>query len=1059
MNFQLKNFLILKTLKTFYIEYYKVLIYYLINSIKNYLGDKLYLYYKKNKYTIYILSDFLFFKTTNLTSNITDTVQEFNSKILIFLPLKIKNLKNNKYKIIYYLLGEIPKYTIEKNLIINGLKKTFISKLMFNYIGIFFNKFIKNNNNILYAKIIFNDKFIINIVLEENKCYCIFNNYKYDLICFLYLLGISMQDIFIFSRYNKSFYLKKLLLTLPSLNINNIINYNIFKYLSFFFNLSFKLNTYYIFNKVLNKNNSLYSYIKNFSNSNNLIALDFINILDILLDIKYNKKNITDLDLLEYRSIFTLGNYFTNQYSFYLKKFSNILHNDIFKCIKNLEKYKLNTNSFKSKLYFNLKEYLTVNPLVQYLEQINSFSEIIHKNRVTNYNSKLKQNLQIRNINLNQLGSLCLIDTTEGINCGLVISFTKNIKIEKRNNFQFPYLPVLNIKTKNFITFINSFLQQTYIVLFNNYYLRKNKLFNFFNLSLNKNSFKLKNISIQNMIYIKPMDMFSFAENLIPFIFYNDPARVLMGAKMQSQIVPILKNKRSIIITGYEKNLLNSTNLILKAYQEGIVVYVSSYKIIIRDLYNRKITYFLDKYKRSNHFTILHSKPNVWQGERIFCGQILTSTQDILFSEYIGGNNLLVSYGNFFGYNFEDAIVLNKKIIYSQLFTSLHFKVYEIIFNSLNKFSFEISTINLPKKSFYSKRNLDFFGIIKEGSKVLNNDILVSKIFITNINISLLPLYNLIYILFGKEIKNIKDKSILVSFGNSGRIVKTELFSYSSKIKSYLGYYLKCRVYICKQRLLSVGDKLCGRYGNKGIIAYILPSNDLPYTNTGIIPDIISDSLGIPSRMNIGQLFENLFGLSCYFLNKRLCISNTFNLPKVYIKTILYNYINNIKEKSGNLWIYNSYSPGKILLRDGRQGYKLSEPSFLGISKYSKLIHMIKDKIHYRTIGPYTELMQQPVKGRNKKGGQRFGEMEIWAIEAYGSSYNLRELLNYKSDDIIARTSLLSNLDNNIILDNITTTESFRTLIREIHSMNLNIEAFSSIDQLEGKILPININF
>ena len=222
MTFQLKNFLILKNLKTFYIEYYKVLIYYLINYIKNYLGDELYLNLKKNKYIIYILNDFLFFKTTNLTSNIPDTIQEFNTKILIFLPLKIKNLKNNTYKIIYYLLGEVPKYTPEKNLIINGLKKTFISKLMFNYIGIFFNNFIKNYNNILYAKIIFNNTFIINIILKEDKCYCVFNNKKYDLIYFLYLLGLSIKDILIYSRYNKSFYLKKLLLT-TNIN-NNIIN-------------------------------------------------------------------------------------------------------------------------------------------------------------------------------------------------------------------------------------------------------------------------------------------------------------------------------------------------------------------------------------------------------------------------------------------------------------------------------------------------------------------------------------------------------------------------------------------------------------------------------------------------------------------------------------------------------------------------------------------------------------------------------------------------------------------------------------------------------------------
>lgn len=1051
MTFQLKNFIVLKTLKTFYIEYYKVLIQYLINSLKNYIGDEYNLY---NKYKLYILNDLLFFKTTNLTSGIVDTIQEFNPKILIFLPLKIKNLHNNTYKIIYYLLGEIPKYTAEKNLIINGLKKTFISKLTFNYTGIFFNSFIKNSNTILYAKIICNKAFIFNLILEEHNCYCVFNNHKYDLILILYLLGISIKDILTYSRYNKSFYLKKLLLT-AKLD-SNIIQSNILEYLSFYFNLSFKINSYYIFEKILNKNTL---NIKNsFVNISKLIALDFISILDILLDIKYNKKNLIELDRLEMRSISTLGNYFSIQFSYFLKKFSNVLFNDVIKCIDTLKINKLNIY-FKSKEYFNLKEYLTINPLIQYLEQINSFSELIHKNRVTNYNSKLQQNLQIRNVNLNQLGSLCLIDTTEGINCGLVISFTKNINIKKKNNIQFPYTFIKNTKTRNFISFMNSFTQKTYIILFNNYYLRKNKIFYFFKLSLVKNSFKLKNISLQHIVYIKPADLFSFSENLIPFLFYNDPARGLMGAKMQSQSVPTIKQKKSAIITGYEKNILNSSNLILKAYQEGIVIYVSSYKIIIRDIYNRIIIYYLDKYKRSNHFTILHSKPNVWEGERIFCGQFLTSTQDILYSEFTSGNNLLVSYGNFFGYNFEDAIVINKKVVYSQLFTSLHFKIYEAMFNFKNLNTFEVSTLTLPKKSFFCKRNLDFFGIIKEGSKILNNDILIAKVLITNLILTELPLFNLISILFGQELRDIKDKSILISCGNSGRIVKTELFSYPYNFISHTGYYLKCRIYLCKQRILSVGDKLCGRYGNKGVIAYISSLNDLPYTNNGIIPDIITDALGIPSRMNIGQLLENLFGLGCYFSNTRICVTNIYNVPKFYIKTLIYNYINNLKEKIGNLAIYNSYIPGQILLRDGRTGYKLSEPSFLGMAKYSKLIHIIKDKIHYRTIGPYTELMQQPVKGKNKLGGQRFGEMEIWALEAYGCSYNLRELLNYKSDDLFARSSLASKLNNNTKLENITVPEAFRTIIREIQSMNLNIESFSSIDQLDGQLLPININF
>lgn len=374
----------------------------------------------------------------------------------------------------------------------------------------------------------------------------------------------------------------------------------------FFFNISFKVNKYSIYNNIVNKNNY-------FVNLNKFLALDFIAILDSLLDIKYNKKTITEIDHLENKSIYTLGSYFSSQYSSFLTKYSNIIREDIYNFIDtSLSNIITVSNIYlKSKVFFNLKQYLTINPLVQYLEQINSFSEFIHKNRVTNYNSKIRQNLQLRDINLNQLGSLCLIDTTEGINCGIVVSFTKNIKIENKNNFQFPYFNITNIKTKNFITFINSFIQKTHIIVFNNYYLRKNKIFNFSYVGLTKESFKIKNINIKNTIYIRPTDLFSFSENLIPFLFYNDPARGLMGAKMQSQAVPILKTKKAVLVTGYEKTILNSSNIILRAYQEGVVVYVSSYKIIIRDIYNRKVIYYLDKYKRSNHSTIIHQKPIV----------------------------------------------------------------------------------------------------------------------------------------------------------------------------------------------------------------------------------------------------------------------------------------------------------------------------------------------------------------------------------------------------------------------------------------------------------------
>ena len=650
-----------------------------------------------------------------------------------------------------------------------------------------------------------------------------------------------------------------------------------------------------------------------------------------------------------------------------------------------------------------------------------------------------------------------MIDTTEGINCGLVISFTKYIKLNSNKSILFPFSYIKDFKSKKFVQFINSFVRETYFVVFNNYYLRKNKILNYCTLTLNKSEFKIKNIELNNTIYIKPQYLLSFTQNLIPFLFYNDPTRCLMGAKMQAQSVPVLKQAKSYILTGYEKDCILNTETVLRAVKEGIVVFVSSYKIVIRDLFNRTIIYYLTKYKKSNQNTIINQTPIVWPGEKVFSGQILTNTQDIIDSESVLGNNLLISYGNFNGYNFEDALVINKRVVYKQLFTSLHFNVYETTFNLLNEDFLEISSLNMLKSNAICTKNLDNLGIVKEGSKVLNNDVLISKLIIKPINISFISVLPLINTFFGEEIREFKDVSIRVPFGESGRVIKTELFSTPDLISSK--FYLKCRLFICKQRILSVGDKLCGRYGNKGIIAYIASNNELPYTNRSFIPDIITDALGIPSRLNIGQLFESLFGLSCFIKNIRMCITNTFNIPKIYYKTLIYNTLSNLSKSKSLKGIYNSYIPGKILLRDGRTGYKLSEPSFLGVSKYSKLIHMVKDKVHYRIIGPYTDLLQQPVKGRSNLGGQRFGEMEIWALEAYGASYNLREVLNYKSDDINARESVQEMILNNKPLVDISVPETFRLLIRELNGISLNIETFSNIDQLEGYNLPVNINF
>ena len=1053
--FKLKNFLVFNTFNDVYNNLYKLMSIKFKKSLKKYFYNKLY-FIDKSHYITY-LTDFLLFKVSNISSSTIDTVQKLNLNLFIYIPIKYLNKLKGTCTVFYCLLGEIPIYDKYKNLVINGLKKTFISKLNINNNNLFFNSYIKGSVEVYYAKLILSSNLFINIVLENNSCFIIVNSIKYFLADFIYMLGYSLKDAFILSRYSNYYNYKKLFLNKFNFKKKDEIYttqlLELYYFLSKYYTSINEDKKSYIFN--LYKIKSTLGTMNN--NINSLFYYDFISIIDILLDLKYKKRNLKEIYNYEYRSVYSISDYYIDYFEKFLKTHKNFLKNTLFDVINKYETNKCTNIFIKPNIYFKLKEYLTINPLIQYIEQINSISEVSHKNRVSNYNLKTTQNLSIRDVHLNQLGSLCIIDTTEGINCGLVISFTKHIKLHN-NSILFPYSFILDFKSKQQIKYINFSSQETYFILFNVFYLRKNNLIDCSSLKLNKENFKISTSINYKTLYIKPQNLFSFSENLIPFIFYNEPTRTLMGSKMQLQSVPTLKTSKSYITTGYEKDIILNSNNIVYAYQEGIVVHATSYKIILRDILNRKIIYYLDKYKKTNQNTIIHQKPNVWVGERVFSGQILANNQDIIDSEFSIGNNLIISYGNFYGYNFEDAIVLNKRVIYKQLFTSLHFNVYETTYNKLNNGYIEIPTLYIPKKSFIQKRNLDYFGLIKEGSKVLNNDIILSKISIKVLNIKFFSLTYLLNLLFGDQLREVKDLSLSIPYGNSGRVVKIEVFSnLNNSFKS--NCYLKVRVYVCKQRLLSVGDKLCGRYGNKGVIAYIASNNDLPFSISGIIPDIITDSIGIPSRLNIGQLFESLFGLNCFINNKRLCITNKFNLPKVYYKTLIYDTLKKTQTKYNLNTLYNSYIPGKINMKDGRTGFKFNEPSFLGVSKYSKLIHMVKDKVHYRVIGPYTELMQQPVKGRSNLGGQRFGEMEIWALEAYGASYNLRELLNYKSDDLNARKSLQENLLENKPLTNISTPEAFKLVLRELNGMLLNVEAFSSIDQLNGNTVSININY
>nr|QEM01783.1 plastid-encoded DNA-directed RNA polymerase beta [Nephromyces sp. ex Molgula occidentalis] len=1037
ISFSLKN---TETLVYNYIKFFKFI---LINKIFNLIPTFIIF----NKFYIKFYLKNIKFNTNNKDLRLINyTNYLINPYYKISLPVEIKSLTKNF--IFNFNLFQFPKINLEGNIILNGLKKIFISKIKKDT-GLYFSKILKKNFTIYKASILFNNN-LLNIELNKNYIYIydLKNKIKINFIILIHYLGISNKEIIKYSRYGNSIFLKNLLKNTLK-EYNNILDKNIY-YLNNLQKISFYFgNLFYNINFILYKNNNYLINIKHklfldntfsYQIKENWIYLyqDLINILDYLIDFKFNKKNLLNIDNFANKKLENLTDIILNQLNIIIEKRLKFFLQNLNKLnnisILNFINY-INNKQF----IFNFKEQFNINPLIQYLDQINSLSEIMHKFKLIKSNKFNLKDLNLRDIKTSELGKLCLINTSEGLNSGLIVYLPQNI-ILNNNEILTPYKIQLkkNIKIFN-IKLINTLKQEKIKLSLINNFIKKNKIFYLLN-SINFYKNFLEKTTINKLISFTETELLSLAENLIPFIFYNDPTRCLMGAKMQMQSVPLIYNQKALITTKTNQILIRKNNNIY-SLQEGIVSFVSSYKIIIRDIYNREIIYYLPNYTFSNQKTIINFKPIVWTGERISLGQIIANNQEFKDNEFTLGNNCFVLYNSYKGYEFEDALIINKKLIEENIFSSLHMKCYEIscLYN-YNNF-LEITSIKLPKYNKFLKRNLDKQGIIKEGSKILDNDLLCGKIRFYNLTQKQESLGYFLFNLFGYKLRNITDNSIFISLGNSGRVVKIELFSTKYSIKE-LNIYLKLRIFIIKQRVLEVGDKLWGRYGNKGVIANIADSIDLPYTKDSITPDLITTSIGVPSRMNIGQLYETLFGLNCSYLDKRLLIKNNLNykLGSNYLKLLLYDYLKQINLYKG-ISNFNSYNYGKSILFDGKTGKKLKGSVLLGTSFYTKLIHMVKEKIHYRTIGPYTTVTQQPIKSRSKQGGQRFGEMEVWALEAFGASYNLKELFTLKSDNIQGRLNLQEYLLNNLSIKKSVLSESFYLIINELKSLSLNIES------------------
>jgi DNA-directed RNA polymerase subunit beta len=874
----------------------------------------------------------------------------------------------------------------------------------------------------------------------------------------LYLLkemGLTDIEIYQNLQYSDFFYFNKPLL-INSKRLNQplprfSLNLNYFKNISEFSRIFDP--TYYRLGRVgrLKINNRLNLQIS--ERLQTITYEDIFAILDKLISLTISKTVQDDIDHLKNRRVRSVGELLQNLFRIGFQRLVRKLRNQ--------------TNKIDSGhlLSFNIvnatiREFFGSSQLSQYLDQTNPLSSLTHRRRISGLGpggfDRDRISFAVRDIHPSHYGRICPIETPEGQNVGLIASLTTCARVNKSGFLETPFWRVINgkvIKTGNPI-YLTADIEDFYKIAPAD-------------IAANKNNYLIRNVipvrykqdfinvtpSEVDFIAISPIQVVSIAASLIPFFEHDDANRALMGSNMQRQSVPLILPQKPIVGTGLENQIAIDSGMTLNAKVSGIVNSVTANKIIIKDNKGKKLTYKLQKYLRSNQQTCINHRPIVWKGEKIKSGQVLTDGPAITNSELALGQNVLVGYMPWQGYNFEDAILINERLVYDDIFTSIHIERYKIEIDRNSEMS-EQTTKNIPNLSVSEIKHLNEDGIVNVGTFVKPGDILVGKVISNNAS-EQLPESKLLRAIFGAKAKGVKDNSYRMPDGEYGRVIETVTFNRRTKL-TYK--FEKIYVFIAQIRKIQVGDKIAGRHGNKGIISRILPRQDMPFLPDGTPIDIILNPLGVPSRMNVGQLYECLLGLAGDKLNSRFKILPFDEMYGLEMSRILINkklrQASIVKNES---WLFNPYTPGKMVLVDGRTGKEFENPITVGNAYMLKLIHLVDDKMHARATGPYSLITQQPLRGKAQHGGQRFGEMEVWALEGFGAAFTLKELLTIKSDDMQGRNETLNAIVKGQQIPKFGIPESFKVLLQELRSIGLDmstykIEKFSSPKKYEVEV-------
>lgn len=680
-------------------------------------------------------------------------------------------------------------------------------------------------------------------------------------------------------------------------------------------------------------------------------------------------------------------------------------------------------------LQARIKEFFTTNQLSQFMQQVNSLEELEHMRTISALGpgglSRERAGFEVRDVHPSHYGRVCPIHTPEGQNIGLILRLATYAKVNEFGMIETPYVKVKNGKITGEIQYFNALEEEEFNIAHAAInYDDKGKITDA-EVEVRQNGkpglVKPEEVHLMDVATNQP---FAITTSMIPFLNHDDANRALMGSNMQKQAVPCIIPEAPLVATGIEEKAIEDTSRVIKSNVEGTVTAVDAKKVVVKDSKGKEHVSKLVEFSRTNGFTAFHQRPAVNLGDKIKKGDLLADTSVSDSGQMALGQNMLVAFMTWSGSNYEDAIILSERLVKESKFTSIHLDEFVVNVRD-TKLGPEVTTCDIPNVGEIRLKNLDEDGVIRIGAEVRPGDILVGKVTPKG-ETQLTPEERLLRSIFGEKAKDVKDTSKRVDSGNRGRVVGVKIFSREKGDKLESGIIKRIHIEIAQLRNISVGDKLAGRHGNKGVISKILPVEDMPYMADGTPVDVILTPLGVPSRMNLGQILELHMGMAASKLNYQAIVPPFSGATDA-----------EIKEELKKACVPED---GKFQLFDGRNGEPFQQKTAVGYMYILKLHHMVEDKIHMRSIGPYSLITQQPLGGKAQNGGQRFGEMEVWALLGHGAAYTLREMLTYKSDDIVGRSEAFDSIVKGERIEAPNVPASFHVVLNTLRGLGLDVD-------------------